>query len=201
MKNYFFLCIVATAASITTCLCDTVPWERLEKNNSMLLILDLQDGLYGLARDFDPTVYHNAMVAHSAVGKIFNIPVVMTTSAQQGPNGPLPKKILDIYPDAPLVMRQGEVNAWDNEEFRAAVKATGKKQIIMGGIVTDVCKSSTPNHCLRQQSNNIQAQHSSPYRFVQKATASGPTSKPRAPQPSSSATFLMIGWRERACSS
>ena len=47
---------------------------------------------------------------------------------------------LSRYPDAPLIMRQGEVDAWDNSEFRAAVKAAGKKQIIMAGIVTDVCK-------------------------------------------------------------
>lgn len=58
----------------------------------------------------------------------------MSTSAQTGPNGPLPKEILDMYPnrtEVPLVMRQGEVNAWDNEEFRKAVEATGKKQIIL----------------------------------------------------------------------
>jgi hypothetical protein len=36
-------------------------------------------------------------------------------------------------------MRQGEVDAWDNAEFKAAVEATGKKQVIMAGIVTDVC--------------------------------------------------------------
>lgn len=77
-------------------LADAVPWERLSKNDSMLLILDLQVGLYGLARDFDPTVYHNAMVAHAAIGKLFDIPVVLTTSAQQGPNGLLPKEILDM---------------------------------------------------------------------------------------------------------
>ena len=94
MKN--FICSIILTALATTCLSDAVPWERLDKNNAMLLILDLQDGLYGLARDFDPTVYHNAMLAHSAVGKIFDIPVVMTTSAQQGPNGPLPKAILDM---------------------------------------------------------------------------------------------------------
>lgn len=75
---------------------DAVPWERLNKNDSMLLILDLQDGLYSLARDFDPTLYYNNMIAHSAVGQLFDIPVVMTTSAQQGPNGPLPKAILDM---------------------------------------------------------------------------------------------------------
>jgi hypothetical protein len=44
-----------------------------------------------------------------------------------------------MYPNAPLIMRQGEVNAWDNADFRAAIRATGKKQIIMAGIVTDVC--------------------------------------------------------------
>ena len=88
--------LLAASALVVSALGDAVPWERLDKNNSVLLILDLQDGLYGLARDFDPTVYHNAMIAHSGIGKLFDIPVIMTTSAQQGPNGPLPKEILDM---------------------------------------------------------------------------------------------------------
>ena len=46
-----------------------------------------------------------------------------------------------MYPNAPLIKRQGEVDAWDNADFRAAVRATGKKQLVMAGIVTDVCKS------------------------------------------------------------
>lgn len=45
-----------------------------------------------------------------------------------------------MYPNAPLIQRHGEVDAWDNAEFRAAVKATGKKQIVLAGIVTDVCE-------------------------------------------------------------
>ncbi|KAF2476697.1 Isochorismatase hydrolase [Lindgomyces ingoldianus] len=118
---------------------DAVPWERIDKNNSMLLILDLQVGLYQLSRDWDATLYRDNMMAHAELGKLFNLPTVLTTSAQQGPNGPLPKEMLAMYPDAPLIQRQGEVNAWDNPEFRAAVKATGKQQIIVAGIVTDVC--------------------------------------------------------------
>lgn len=47
-----------------------------------------------------------------------------------------------MYPNAPLIQRQGEVNAWDNADFRAAIKAANKSQIIMAGIVTDVCESS-----------------------------------------------------------
>lgn len=45
-----------------------------------------------------------------------------------------------MYPDAPFIKRNGEVDAWDNAEFREAIRATGKKQIIIAGIVTDVCE-------------------------------------------------------------
>ena len=44
-----------------------------------------------------------------------------------------------MHPNAPLIKRLGEVDAWDNPEFRAAVKATGKRQVILAGITTDVC--------------------------------------------------------------
>jgi hypothetical protein len=47
-----------------------------------------------------------------------------------------------MHPRAPYIRRNGEVDAWDNADFRAAVKATGKKQIILAGITTDVCKSA-----------------------------------------------------------
>ena len=61
-----------------------VPFERLNLNDTALLIIDLQVGLYQLARDFDHTLYYNNMIAHSALGKLFNLPTVLTTSAQQG---------------------------------------------------------------------------------------------------------------------
>jgi isochorismate hydrolase len=48
-----------------------------------------------------------------------------------------------MHPTAPFIHRQGEVDAWDNSDFRAAVKATGKSQIILAGIVTEVCTTST----------------------------------------------------------
>lgn len=48
-------------------------------------------------------------------------------------------EILQMYPDSPLIKREGEVNAWDNAGFREAVRATNKSQVILAGIVTDVC--------------------------------------------------------------
>ena len=55
-----------------------------------------------------------------------------------GPNGPLPREITEMHPDAPYIKRNGEVNAWDNKEFRDAIQATGKTQVILAGITTDV---------------------------------------------------------------
>jgi len=103
-------------------------------------------------------LYYNAMIAHASIGKLFDLPVVLSTSAENGPNGPLPKAILDMYPDAPLVKRQGEVDAWDNPEFRKAIEDTGKKQIIMAGITTDVCESTLAQpalHAKKHSSNDI----------------------------------------------
>jgi hypothetical protein len=75
----------------------------------MLLIVDHQVGLFQLVRDWDASLYRNNMLAHAELGKLFDLPTIMTTSAQEGPNGPLPKEILEMYPDAPLIRRHGEV--------------------------------------------------------------------------------------------
>jgi nicotinamidase-related amidase len=53
-----------------------------------------------------------------------------------GPNGPLVPELKELFPDAPYIARPGNINAWDNEDF---VKATGKKQLLIAGIVTEVC--------------------------------------------------------------
>jgi nicotinamidase-related amidase len=57
------------------------------KNDTLLLIVDIQEGLYQLTRDFDPTLYKQQALAHAALGKAFDLPVVMTTSADTGKLG------------------------------------------------------------------------------------------------------------------
>ncbi|KAL0635278.1 hypothetical protein Q9L58_005763 [Maublancomyces gigas] len=105
----------------------------------MLLVVDYQVGLFQLVRDYTPDQFKTNIIAHAALAKLFNLPVVITSSADTGSNGPVPVEITEMHPNAPFIRRQGEVNAWDNPEFRAAVRAANKTQIIIGGIVTDVC--------------------------------------------------------------
>lgn len=54
------------------------------------------------------------------------------------------QEALALHPNATLIRRQGEVDAWDNPDFKAAVEATGKKQVILAGITTDV-RGPPPN--------------------------------------------------------
>jgi nicotinamidase-related amidase len=42
------------------------------------------------------------------------------------------------FPEAPFIPRPGQINAWDNEDFVKAVKATGRKQLIIAGVMTGV---------------------------------------------------------------
>lgn len=45
-----------------------------------------------------------------------------------------------MHLNATLIKRKGEIDAWDNPQFRDAVRATGRKQVVLAGIVTDVCE-------------------------------------------------------------
>ena len=79
------------------------------------------------------------MLALANIAKYFNLPTILTTSFKEGPNGPLVPELKEILTDAIYIPRPGQINAWDNEAFVKAVKSTCKKQLIIAGVVTDVC--------------------------------------------------------------
>lgn len=114
-------------------------YKKLSKDDAALLLVDHQSGLISLVQDFTPDDFKNNVIALADVGKFFNLPTVLTTSFDDGPNGPIVPEIEERFPDAPFVHRPGQINAWDNEDFVNAVKATGRKQLILAGVVTDVC--------------------------------------------------------------
>lgn len=114
-------------------------YNRLDKDQAALLLVDHQAGLLSLVRDIEPDRFKNNVLALADLGKYFNLPTILTTSFEDGPNGPLVPELKQIFPDAPYIARPGQINAWDNEDFVKAVKATGRKQLIIAGVVTEVC--------------------------------------------------------------
>uniref|UniRef100_A0A8H7KCV3 Isochorismatase-like domain-containing protein n=1 Tax=Bionectria ochroleuca TaxID=29856 RepID=A0A8H7KCV3_BIOOC len=134
--SFAFNALVATAFAQEQ---NKYTYERLNRKDALVLVVDIQDGLFQLTRDTDPHLYKNSALAHAELGKTFDIPVILTTSTETGPTGPLFQEIADQYPEAPFIKREGEINAWDNAAFREAVTAANKTQIIIAGIATDVC--------------------------------------------------------------
>ena len=117
----------------------TKPYVRLDKDNAAVLLVDHQAGLLSLVRDIDPDKFKNNVLALGDLAKYFNLPTILTTSFETGPNGPLVPELKAQFPDAPYIARPGNINAWDNEDFVKAVKATGRKTLIIAGTITSVC--------------------------------------------------------------
>lgn len=114
-------------------------YRRLDRNEAALLLVDHQSGLISMVQDFSPGEFKNNVLAIAAIGKYFKLPTILTTSFEQGPNGPLVPELKEMHADAAYIPRPGQINAWDNEDFVKAIKKTGKKQLIIAGVVTDVC--------------------------------------------------------------
>ncbi len=115
------------------------PYKRLDKDQAAVLLVDHQTGLLSLVRDIDPDKFKNNVLALANLARYFKLPTILTTSFEDGPNGPLVPELKATFPDAPFIPRPGQINAWDNEDFVKAIKATGKKQLIIAGVVTEVC--------------------------------------------------------------
>jgi nicotinamidase-related amidase len=117
----------------------TRAYSRLSKDDAAVLLVDHQSGLISLVQDFSPGEFKNSVLALANVAKFFGLPTILTTSFEEGPNGPLVPELRELFPDAPYIARPGQINAWDNEDFVKAIEATGRKQLIIAGVVTDVC--------------------------------------------------------------
>jgi nicotinamidase-related amidase len=111
----------------------------LDTSDTVLLLLDHQAGLFQTVKDISVTELRNNTIMLAKLATLLKIPVITSASEPNGPNGPLMPEIHQFAPHAQYVGRKGEVNAWDNADFVRAVRATGKKTLIIAGVWTSVC--------------------------------------------------------------
>ena len=108
-------------------------------DDTALLLLDHQDGLFLTVKDITVAELRANVIALARIATLLKMPIITTASVPDGPNGPLMPEIGEFAPHARFVPRQGEVNAWDNEAYVKAVRETDKKTLIMAGVWTGVC--------------------------------------------------------------
>ncbi|MBX3423945.1 MAG: isochorismatase family protein [Pirellulaceae bacterium] len=111
----------------------------LDPEDSVMLLIDHQSGLFNTVRDVPVPDLRNYAVALAKTATLLKIPVITTASVPDGPNGPLIPEIHKFAPHAHYVPRTGQINAWDNPLFVEAIEKTGRKTVIIAGTLTSVC--------------------------------------------------------------
>ena len=115
--------------------------DPLTPDNAAVLFIDNQTTLTLGVQSTDLTLLKSNTEALAKVAKMFALPVVLTTTGggEHGPSGSLLKGITETFPDVEPIARTGILNAMDDPRFADAVKATGRRKLILSGITTDFC--------------------------------------------------------------
>jgi len=111
----------------------------IDPNDAVMLLIDHQSGLFQTVGDIPVPELRTRAAVLAKMAALANLPVITTASVPEGPNGPLIPEIHQNAPHAKYVARKGQINAWDNPDFVAAVRATGRKTLIIAGTITSVC--------------------------------------------------------------
>jgi nicotinamidase-related amidase len=121
----------------------TTRFKRSEKglltpDNCVVTLIDLQPQmLFGVA-NFDRQTIINNNVALSKAARLFDVPVVLSTVETKGFSGYMWPQVQAVFPKQTPIERT-TMNAWDDDNFVAAIKKTGRKKIVLAGLWTETC--------------------------------------------------------------
>lgn len=115
--------------------------EPFTPDNSAMLLIDHQVGTMQLIKTIPVEVVRKNTIVLAKVAKILKMPMIFTSSQEDHVQGPLMPELSQIHPEEfkARIQRSGYVNSWDDPNFKAAVEATGRKNLLMAGVTTDVC--------------------------------------------------------------
>jgi|SRR5664279_5018951 len=120
---------------------DTPKSRWFKRESAALILIDHQIGTMQLVKNIasDAALRNAVLLAKAA--QTLRMPIVMTASMEDHIQGPLAPSLQQVAPEAyqARVKRLGIVNAWADPNFKAAVAATGRKQLVMAGVTTDIC--------------------------------------------------------------
>lgn len=118
---------------------DPLTDDLLTPENCALLIIDFQPIQVTSIASMDRRTLVSNVVAVASTAKLYGVPVVMTTvNVKSGLNKPVIHQLHDLFPDIEPIDRS-TLNAWEDPAFLAAVKATGRRKLVMMALWTEVC--------------------------------------------------------------
>jgi nicotinamidase-related amidase len=118
----------------------TPTYDRLTRDNAVLLLVDHQVGLVAGSRFPEPQDLRKNVVGLARASEILGVPIVATTTMSDGMFGPIFPELADILKDQEIIDRT-KVNPFDELEITSLIKKTGRSKVIVAGVNTAVCTS------------------------------------------------------------
>ena len=115
--------------------------EVLTPANCQIIFIDHQTQMAFGVQSIDRQVLKNNTVALAKAAKVFNIPTIITTVETESFSGNTYPELLDVFPGQDILERTS-MNSWDDQKVRDALKANGKKKVVVAGLWTEVCNNS-----------------------------------------------------------
>jgi nicotinamidase-related amidase len=125
--------------------------NELTIENSVLVLIDHQPWIALMVHSIDPGLMINNVAGLAQAARDVGVPTILTTVGAKGSIlvDPLFKEISEIFPDVTPIDRTS-THAWSHPEVRAAIDATGRKKLIMAGLVTEVCLAQSVLAALKE---------------------------------------------------
>ncbi|SPX73380.1 hydrolase [Morganella morganii] len=112
--------------------------ELLNPQNSAVIFIDHQPQMaFGVA-NIDRQQLKNNTVGLAKAAKIFNVPTIYTSVETESFSGYIWPELLAVHPESKPIERTS-MNSWEDPKFVEAVKATGRKKLVMAALWTEVC--------------------------------------------------------------
>ena len=112
--------------------------ELLNPTNSTLILIDHQPQMSFGVQSIDRQTLKNNTVALAKAAKIFNVPSILTSVETESFSGYIWPELLAVFPGQQPIERTS-MNSWEDRKLVEAVKATGRKKLVMAALWTEVC--------------------------------------------------------------
>lgn len=111
--------------------------RAVDPEDSVLLLIDHQPFQFANLHSHEPTMVINSVVSFAKTVKVFGVPTILTTVVEER-GGYLLRELQDVFPDQKPINRTF-INTWEDSRVVDAVKATGRKKLIIAGLYTEIC--------------------------------------------------------------
>jgi nicotinamidase-related amidase len=134
----------------STSIRDPLSDHLITPQNSGLVLIDYQPSQFAAVRSMDPELLLKNIVSTVKLAKLFGVPIVHSTvNVATGRNQPTVPQVAELLEDDPPIDRT-TLNAWEDVDFLNAVRATGRRKLILCALWTEICMAFPALDALRE---------------------------------------------------